>query len=48
MENWLKALKGGLEIDRTICVNFLTNQFRVRALMTMASHVLMRELRLGT
>ena len=44
VENWLKELKLGLEIDRTSCTSFLTNQFRV--LMSAAAYVLMQELRL--
>lgn len=44
VENRIKELKGGLEIDRTSCTSFRANQFR--ALMTAAAYVLMQELRL--
>ena len=44
VENRLKELKLGLEIDRTSCPRFLANQFRV--LMSAAAYVLMQELRL--
>jgi hypothetical protein len=44
IENRLKELHQGLEIDRTSCTKFLANQFRV--LMTAAAYVLMQELRL--
>ena len=44
VENRLKELKLGLEIDRTSCTRFLANQFRV--LMSAAAYVLMQELRL--
>jgi hypothetical protein len=44
IENRLKELHYGLEIDRTSCTKFLANQFRV--LMTAAAYVLMQELRL--
>jgi len=44
VENRLKELKLGLEIDRTSCTRFLANQFRV--LLTAAAFVLMQELRL--
>ena len=44
IENRLKELHQGLEIDRTSCSKFLANQFRV--LMTAAAYVLMQELRL--
>ena len=44
MENRLKELKLGLEIDRTSCTSFLANQLRV--LPTAAAYVLMQELRL--
>ena len=44
VENRLKELKQGLEIDRTSCTRFRANQFRV--LMTAAAYVLMQELRL--
>ena len=37
MENRLKELKLGLEIDRTICTSFLANQLRV--LMSAAAYV---------
>jgi len=44
VENRIKELKDGLQIDRTSCSRFLANQLRV--LMTAASYVLMQELRL--
>jgi hypothetical protein len=44
IENRLKELHQGLEIDRTSCSKFLANQFRV--LMTAAAYGLMQELRL--
>jgi len=44
VENRIKELKAGLEIDRTSCTSFLANQFR--ALITAAAYVLMQELRL--
>lgn len=44
IENRLKELHEGVEIDRTSCTKFLANQFRV--LMTAAAYVLMQELRL--
>jgi hypothetical protein len=44
IENRLKELPQGLEIDRTSCSKFWANQFRV--LMTAAAYVLMQELRL--
>jgi len=44
IENRIKKLHEGLEIDRTSCTKFLANQFRV--LMTAAAYVLMQELRL--
>ena len=43
VENRIKELKGGLEIDRTSCTRFWANQFRV--LMTAAAYVMMQELR---
>ena len=45
IENRIKELHHGLEIDRTSCSRFWANQFRV--LMTTAAYVLMQELRLG-
>jgi hypothetical protein len=45
IENRVKELKLGLEIDRTSCSRFLANQFRV--LMTAAAYVLMQEIRLA-
>jgi len=45
IENRIKELHHGLEIDRTSCSRFWANQFRV--LMTAAAYVLMQELRLG-
>jgi hypothetical protein len=44
IENRIKELKNGLEIDRTSCTKFWANQFRV--LLTAAAYVLMQELRL--
>lgn len=44
IENRIKELHHGLEIDRTSCSRFLANQFRV--LLTAAAFVLMQELRL--
>jgi hypothetical protein len=44
MENRIKELHHGLEIDRTSCTSFKANQFRV--LLTAAAYVLMQELRL--
>ena len=43
VENRIKELHHGLEIDRTSCTRFLANQFRV--LMTAAAFVLMQALR---
>ena len=43
VENRIKELHHGLEIDRTSCPRFLANQFRV--LLTAAAYVLMQELR---
>jgi hypothetical protein len=44
IENRIKELHDGLQIDRTSCTRFWANQFRV--LMTAAAYVLMQELRL--
>jgi hypothetical protein len=44
VENRIKELHLGLQIDRTSCTRFWANQFRV--LMTAAAYVLMQELRL--
>ena len=44
VENRIKELHHGLEIDRTSCTRFWANQFRV--LLTAAAYVLMQELRL--
>jgi hypothetical protein len=44
VENRIKELKYGLEIDRTSCSRFLANQFRV--LLTAAAYVLLQQLRL--
>ena len=44
IENRIKELKHGLEIDRTSCTSFKANQLRL--LMTAAAYVLMQELRL--
>jgi Transposase DDE domain group 1 len=43
VENRLKELHHGLEMDRTSCSRFLANQFRV--LLTLAAYVLFQELR---
>jgi hypothetical protein len=43
VENRLKELHHGLEMDRTSCSHFLANQFRV--LLTLAAYVLFQELR---
>ena len=43
MENRLKELHDGLNMDRTSCSSFKANQFRV--LMTLAAYVLMQQLR---
>jgi hypothetical protein len=45
IENRIKELHHGLEIDRTSCRRFWANQFRV--LLTAAAYVLMQELRLA-
>ncbi len=44
IENRIKELHHGLEIDRTSCTRFWANQFRV--LLTAAAYVLLQELRL--
>ena len=44
IENRIKELHHGLEIDRTSCTRFLANQ--LRALLTAAAYVLYQELRL--
>jgi hypothetical protein len=44
MENRIKELHHGMQMDRTSCTSFLANQFRL--LMTAAAYVLMQELRL--
>src|SRR6185295_10897447 len=44
VENRIKELHHGLEIDRTSCSRFWANQLRV--LLTAAAYVLMQELRL--
>jgi hypothetical protein len=44
IENRIKELHYGLQIDRTSCTRFWANQFRV--LLTAAAYVLMQELRL--
>jgi hypothetical protein len=44
IENRIKELHHGLEIDRTSCCDFLANQFRV--LLTAAAFVLFQELRI--
>jgi Transposase DDE domain group 1 len=43
VENRLKELHHGLEMDRTSCPQFLANQFRV--LLTLAAYILFQELR---
>jgi hypothetical protein len=43
VENRLKELHHGLEMDRTSCMHFLANQFRI--LLTLAAYVLFQELR---
>jgi len=43
VENRLKELHQGLELDRTSCSRFLANQFRV--LLTVAAYILFQELR---
>ena len=45
IENRIKELHHGLEIDRTSCTSFLANQ--VRVLLTAAAYVLFQELRLS-
>jgi hypothetical protein len=45
IENRIKELHEGLEIDRTSCHRFWANQFRV--LLTAAAYLLMQELRLA-
>lgn len=45
IENRIKELHHGLEIDRTSCTRFTANQLRV--FLTAAAYVLMQELRLG-
>jgi len=45
VENRIKELHHGLQIDRTSCTSFWANQFRV--LLTAAAYVLMQELRLN-
>jgi len=42
MENRLKELHHGLEMDRTSCSRFLANQLRV--LLTLAAYILFQEL----
>ena len=42
MENRLKELHHGLEMDRTSCARFRANQFRV--LLTLAAYILFQEL----
>ena len=44
VENRIKELKYGLNIDRTSCTSFFANQ--LRALLTAAAYVLLQELRL--
>jgi hypothetical protein len=45
VENRIKELKYGLQIDRTSCTSFFANQLRV--LLTAAAYILMQELRLN-
>jgi hypothetical protein len=45
IENRIKELHHGMEIDRTSCTKFWANQFRV--LLTAAAYVLLQELRRG-
>lgn len=45
IENRIKELHHGLEIDRTSCTDFLANQ--LRGLITAAAYVLMQEIRLA-
>src|SRR5216683_5813064 len=45
MENRLKELHHGLEMNRTSCSLFLANQFRV--LLTLAAYLLFQELHAG-
>jgi len=45
VENRIKELLDGLEMDRTSCHRFLANQFLL--LLTAAAHVLLQELRLS-
>lgn len=45
IENRIKELHHGLEIDRTSCHRFLANQFRI--LLTSAAFVLLQEIRLA-
>lgn len=45
IENRIKELHHGLEIDRTSCTDFLANQLRV--LITAAAYLLMQEVRLA-
>src|SRR6266496_2015781 len=44
IENRIKELQLGMEIDRTSCTHFWANQFRV--LLTVAAYALMQEIRL--
>ena len=44
IENRIKELQLGMEIDRTNCSRFQANQFRV--LLTVAAYALMQEIRL--
>ncbi len=46
VENRLKELHHGLELDRTSCSRFLANQFRV--LLTLAAYILFQELQRRT
>lgn len=44
VENRIKEVKGGVQLDRTSCSSFFANQFRV--LLTVAAYVLMQEIRI--
>jgi len=44
VENRIKEVKYGVQIDRTSCSSFFANQFRV--LLTVAAYVLMQEIRI--
>jgi hypothetical protein len=44
VENRIKEVKHGVQIDRTSCSSFFANQFRV--LLTVAAYILMQEIRM--